>query len=292
MICSGTSKKTGRPCRSHARRGKTLCNVCELKSAEPGKHRGYARSAFLPAGTLERCQYLLNQPDIYDLTAEIVVIQALFTQLQEMLEAGDPVDRWKRVQKLVKTLHGHWRSESDFAVIASNEAMTDLLILVEQCAIDREVRKELKGTALILATLQEKQAKMENLHAELVPMNKMRMLFTAMLQSIYEGVPDDLTGMTGMELRGNLAGSIRRMFNRPEIPERAQRRNAELDALEADYKMLDGGENTIVFTDSIRPVDDAHFDVDSKEVSETDEMDILAMFEPESTNNVLQDENG
>lgn len=233
----------------------------------------------MPPGSRERAQQLLNQGDIYDLTGEIAVIQTHFTQTQEMMAKGDPFERWPQVVALVNTVDFHWKQSDERAQMIAAEAMTDLKILVRECSTDRAARKELKSTAALLATLQEKQAKMENLHAELIPMNKMKMLFAALTLSIYEGIPDDLGKLDGAALRKSLGMSVRRMFSRPEIPERTQRRHTkDIDAIDADFKLLEGAP---------RPgapyVDEGHFGVDSKELSDSvvfDQFDLEPVASP------------
>lgn len=280
MQCSGTAKSTGKPCGKHALKGKKYCGTCAPRYEQQlgpnnSSYRGAGRSSFLPKGVLERCQWLLQQGDLYDLTAEIALVQTQLTQAQEVLAEGDPADRWRKFRELLATLDHTWKKEDEYSVSTANMTMIKLRALARLCEQDRDAKKEIRVLSLELAKLQEAQAKMEKLHGDLIPANQLRAFFAALYNTTYNVIPDDLTGLTGYELRLNMARTLRRMFNRPELPERNRQQYAnefeELteaktrqDAIEVAAK--DGG---------IRPVDEGHFDVDSKEVSDAQ---VLAFF--------------
>lgn len=233
MQCSGTAKSTGKPCGRHARKGKKYCSSCATRYAgtqnagpNNGQWRGAGRSSFLPKGVLERCQWLLQQPDLYDLTAEIVLLQTQLTQTQEMLAEGEPFERWAQFRTYLTTLNAHVWNDDETSRKRAKAAMYRLQALVQVCCLDVAAKKEIQNLARQLGDLQDKQAKVEKLHGELVPMNQIRAFFAALLNTTYNVVPDDLTGLTGHELRLNMARTLRRMFNRPEIPEKTRAQHA------------------------------------------------------------------
>lgn len=293
MICAGTTTKEKRPCRSHALKGEKYCRICKPRYAGAeaniglgnGAARGAGRSSYLPAGSLERCQALLQMGDFYDLTAEIAVIQTFFTQAQESLTEGEPYGRWARFRTLFRTLDAASRRDTPHDHTVFISTLLQIRALIDLCSTDNAAHEEIKRLAKLLSELQEKQAKMEALHAETVPMNKMRMLFAAMLISTYDGIPDDLTGLTGADLRADQSRRLRNLFNRPEIPERVKRRYANsLDDIKEPEKPA-----TEIIDVTPKPgvsyVEHEHFATDSKgvkEQSDFDFSDLAAVFDEAS----------
>lgn len=272
MQCLRIIKRTGARCQHPAHLGKDFCNSCErwapkARGLDNANTRGKGRTSHLPPGAFERCQTMLSLPDLYDLTAEIATLQTLFTQAQESMAHGEPFERWARFEELLATIDRTARKTDNLSVMQFNTAMIASRGLARQCRNDFKARQEIKQLAKLLGEMQEKQAKTEQLHNELVPMNKVRALFMAMLTSIYDGIPDE-----GAELRVTLARNVRRLFNRPEIPVHYRKKHEAAIARFAE----EGNVIDVVPNEGVSYLEEGHFDTDSKELSESTENDDLS----------------
>jgi hypothetical protein len=239
-----------------------------------------ARVAYLPTGIFERAQQLIQQPDIYDLTAEIVTLQSIFTQTGESLAEGDPLDKWRNFQELFATMdrlqkriidaysRGYEPEQLDVEIY--RETMVDTRALVKACSDSRAVQKELYRQAPILGKLQEQQAAIDTKLQEFVPATKVQMLFMVLLNGIYEVIPD-----TQQELRNQLAGVVRRTFLRPDVP--VSRKNPQVAAALAAASAPTDLETII----------DVEPDAIEAEII-TPEDDLLEIFEASDTHDMVE----
>lgn len=222
-------KKNGEKCNGSAWKKSPSghCWYCENrkpKGAKNGRYRGKSRTAYIGAPRLlARATEMLDNPRKHDLDDEIVMLQVRLTDITETIKDYEgecsPFQAWDIIKTLLRDIK---RVAFNFGSDPNSraefwETINRIEPLLEFCSENQRGWDEYYRVVELLGRTQERQSKLEDKYGETVRAVDLVLLFVGLQNLIIDTVESD-------DERSRLGAGLRRIFNRPEIPQKTRER--------------------------------------------------------------------